>query len=100
MAGAAVGYDAGTRASELIDKGLESTGMNKTAAQGISSVSGGAVGGLAGAATTTGVAIASDIALGTEFGAMGGPLGMAVGAGVGAVIGGVGWLTHSIFHWW
>jgi len=100
LTGAAVGYEAGARSTEAIDSGLEKLGVNKTAAQGIASVGGGAIGGTAAAATTTGVALASDVILGTEFGAMGGPLGMAVGAGVGAVIGGVGWLTHSIFHWW
>ena len=97
-AGAALGWDAGVRSSKYFDTELKKTGMNKDAADAISSSSGGAVGGFVGVAATGSLGIASDIALGTEFGSAGGPIGAAIGAGVGAVFGGLGWAAHH-FGW-
>jgi len=97
LAGAAAAV-AAAESQKAITRSLIEGGMDTDTAQGVGSMSGGAIGGATAAATGMGAAVASDVLFGTTLGAsIGGPVGALLGAGLGvtagAVIGAVGWLA-------
>lgn len=105
LAGASA-YIAGTESARAITQGLERGGMSQDAAQGVGSVSGGAIGGVTAAGVSAGATVLGSMAFGVEvgdaIGVVGGPVGMAIGAAagatLGATIGGVGYLFSSHQH--
>ena len=104
--GASAAYVAGAESGRAITEALEKGGMSQDAAEGIGSVSGGAVGGVTAAAVGTAATVAGSVFLGAEIGEavgiVGGPVGVAVGAAagatIGAAIGGVGYLFGKLTH--
>jgi len=102
LAGAA-SYAAGAESAKLIKNALVSGGMDTNTAEGIGSVSGGAIGGVTASATATGATVLGSLAFGAELGesigAVGGPIGIAIGAAagatIGAIVGGIGYLVGA-----
>ena len=92
VAGAA-SYEAGSKTTEGVTKGLELAGVDEDTSEGLGALSGGAVGG----GVAAGTAIGGAALMGAEIGELGGPLGVAAGAGVGAVVGTAGWLLGKLF---
>jgi hypothetical protein len=103
LAGASA-YIAGAESGRAITNALVRGGMDEDAAEGVGSVSGGAIGGVTAAGVGAGATIAGSVAFGAEvgdaIGIVGGPIGMAigtaVGATIGAAIGGIGYLFSHV----
>ena len=93
LAGSA-GYVAGTEGGKLIAKGIKKLGGGEDAQSAGSDIGGGAVGGLASAATLIGTSALT----GSELGSLGGPVGLALGAGIGVVGGTLAFAGEEIYN--